>query len=313
VIIPTFNRAHFLGDCLQSVLQQSYRPIELILVDDGSTDSTPEIVERWRASLSNAGKFSFVFIQQKNQGANVARNRALLESRGEFIQFLDSDDLLLPDKLKIGIELLLKYKADYTYCPVLFRDENLREIPGRIGSPFSRTDKDITTYLWQTMGPLYRRDLIYRVGPWLETIFYGDDWEYASRVKLMNRNGIYDSAPGGWLRIHPRPERRLPKDREREYKEYHAAYCSVLKIAKMTDRLSPVVCNRLARRFFLNALFFGKSGDSVLRRESLKKAREMFPLPFSLNAAIWLFSRIRSGWFDSFAANLLLRAVTIKA
>src|SRR5450759_1944256 len=115
VVVPTFNLAHFLLDFLQSVLEQTYRPIELILVDDGSTDSTAQTVERWRASLPDDRNLSFIFIQQKNQGANVARNRGLLESHGEYIQFLDSDDLLLPDKLSRGIDAIQQNKADYSY------------------------------------------------------------------------------------------------------------------------------------------------------------------------------------------------------
>lgn len=308
VIVPTFNRAHFLLDCLQSVLDQTYRPIELILVDDGSTDSTNETVERWRAALPQDENLSFVFIPQKNQGANVARNRGLVESRGEYVQFLDSDDLLLPDKVRRGVEAILKNNADYVYCPVLYRDEGLQEIPGGFGVAMTGGDADITTYLWQTMCPLYCRDLVRRVGPWLETIFYGDDWEYACRVKLLSKNGVFYATPGGLLRIHPRPERGQLRNRMMEYRAYHTAYCNVFNMAKVAGRLSPTICNRLARRFFLNALFFGKAGDDAMRAESLKRTKELLPLPMSLKAAIRLFSAIRNRWIDALAVNVLLRA-----
>lgn len=313
VIIPAFNRAHFLLDCLQSVFSQTYRPIELILVDDGSTDLTAEVFESWREELPADKSFYPVLIRQENQGANVARNRGLLASRGEFIQFLDSDDLLLPEKIRSALVSINKDTADYCYCPVLFRDEELRVLSGAIGAPLSGTDIDVTSYLWQTMGPLYRRDLVRRVGPWLEDIFHADDWEYASRVKLLSNRGCYLSEAGGLLRIHPRPERVTPEGREREYREYHTAYCNARDVARLTGRLSSTVRNRLGRRFLLNALLLGKAGCSSLRSESLKIGRELIPGLGVLACFFAAFSIIVHRRIDALAANSLLFTIKVKA
>jgi len=96
VIIPTYNRGWTIGEAVDSVLAQDYRDFELIVVDDGSTDNTPEILDAYRGTIK-------VF-RQENQGVSAARNRGIDEASGGFIAFLDSDDLWLPQKLSRQVE-----------------------------------------------------------------------------------------------------------------------------------------------------------------------------------------------------------------
>lgn len=91
VIIPTFNRGWILREAIQSVIDQTYRPLEIIVVDDGSTDDTPEIIQAF-------GKHIRVLVQE-NKGVSSARNLGIRESQGELIAFLDSDDMWTPDKI----------------------------------------------------------------------------------------------------------------------------------------------------------------------------------------------------------------------
>ena len=94
VVIPCYNQAHFLGEAIESVLSQSYRNFELIVVDDGSTDETSEVASRYeRVRL----------FQQENQGLAGARNRGLGEAKGEYVVFLDADDRLLAGALEAGL------------------------------------------------------------------------------------------------------------------------------------------------------------------------------------------------------------------
>src|ERR1700722_11358410 len=86
VIIPTYNYGSFLADCVKSVLRQSEKSIEIIIVDDGSTDSTPDVVKPF------TGKVKYIF--QENKGLSSARNTGLKHASGDLVQFLDSDDLL---------------------------------------------------------------------------------------------------------------------------------------------------------------------------------------------------------------------------
>lgn len=91
VIIPTFNRADYLVEAIESVLAQSYRPIEIIVVDDGSTDGTAEAISRLGDTVR--------YMWQPNQGASVARNTGIALAQGDLLAFLDSDDLWEPEKL----------------------------------------------------------------------------------------------------------------------------------------------------------------------------------------------------------------------
>jgi glycosyltransferase involved in cell wall biosynthesis len=96
VIIPCYNGARFLEEALRSALAQSYPEVEIIVVDDGSTDNSPEIAQR----------FPVRYIRQENRGLTETRNRGVRESRGSYIVFLDADDRLKPEAIEAGVRLL---------------------------------------------------------------------------------------------------------------------------------------------------------------------------------------------------------------
>ena len=100
VIIPTYNRAWALAEAIDSVLVQDYNNFELIIVDDGSTDNTPNLLNEF------AGKLKL--IRQENAGVSAARNRGIAAARGDFIAFLDSDDTWLPQKLSGQMDFMIR-------------------------------------------------------------------------------------------------------------------------------------------------------------------------------------------------------------
>ena len=101
VIIPTYNRSTVISRAIQSIIKQDYDNWELLIVDDGSNDGTPDIVE----SYIREDKRIKYFYQSSNQGACVARNEGIKNACGDFITFLDSDDEYLPDKLRAQLDL----------------------------------------------------------------------------------------------------------------------------------------------------------------------------------------------------------------
>lgn len=102
VIIPTFNRKSFLRFAIDSVLAQTYKNFELIIVDDGSTDSTRDLIKSYTDAR-------IVYLYQENKGVSASRNLALSKSKGDFIAFLDSDDNWLKEKLEKTVKYIKKY------------------------------------------------------------------------------------------------------------------------------------------------------------------------------------------------------------
>lgn len=100
VIIPTYNSASYLREAVESVLSQTYRDFEILVIDDGSTDETPEIVKRYGRQVR--------YLHQSNSGVAVARNRGISESQGQYVAFLDSDDTWFPRKLECQMEALTR-------------------------------------------------------------------------------------------------------------------------------------------------------------------------------------------------------------
>jgi glycosyltransferase involved in cell wall biosynthesis len=105
VIIPTYNRAHLIGETIQSVMRQTYSNWEIIVVDDGSTDNTREVISRF------ADKNILYHCVDHYGSSGAVRNYGISQSSGEYIAFLDSDDLWRPDKLAFQLELFSRYPA----------------------------------------------------------------------------------------------------------------------------------------------------------------------------------------------------------
>ena len=105
LIVPCYNSEQYIDRCLDSILSQTYNNIELIIVNDGSSDNTDLIIEKRRNEIE-AFVSSFIYIKQENQGVGAACSAAYEKSTGKYISLLDSDDILLPDSIKLRAEFL---------------------------------------------------------------------------------------------------------------------------------------------------------------------------------------------------------------
>lgn len=122
VIIPSYNRAKFLENTLNSVWEQTYRPIELLVIDDGSTDQTATCVQEW-ITAHQATDFTAQYLYQINSGAQVARNNGITHSTGQYLQFLDSDDPLKPEKIQLQVQLMRQEHTPICIADYLIVDE----------------------------------------------------------------------------------------------------------------------------------------------------------------------------------------------
>lgn len=126
VVLPTYNRTKTLGRAIESVLAQSYKDIELIVVDDASTDNTESLVSEYSDS-----RIRYIRLQE-NSGSCAARNAGIIAAKGEYVAFQDSDDYWRPDKLSIQLEAFSNSKADICFSRYLrhsLDDEVLETIP----------------------------------------------------------------------------------------------------------------------------------------------------------------------------------------
>lgn len=124
VIIPTYNRAKLLSRSVKSVINQTYKNLEIIIVDDGSTDNTEEVIKKIKDRRVKYIKLN------KNKGACHARNRGIKEATGKYIAFQDSDDVFLPNKLQKQYDNMIKNNSDMDFCKIcIHQNESTYQYP----------------------------------------------------------------------------------------------------------------------------------------------------------------------------------------
>ncbi len=143
IITPSYNTANLIGDTIQSVQAQTYKNWEMIIVDDCSTDNTDEIVSRFLDDV----RIRYLKNQQ-NSGAAVSRNKALLEAKGRWIAFLDSDDLWLPNKLEKQIEFMKANQIYFSYTKYEEIDTNSNPLGILVSGPKRITKIGMNNYCW---------------------------------------------------------------------------------------------------------------------------------------------------------------------
>jgi glycosyltransferase involved in cell wall biosynthesis len=190
-IIPTYNRSRFLPRALRSVAEQTYRPIEVIVIDDGSTDGTADLIPAQRDMLAAAG-IELIYLQQQNGGPARARNNGLSRVSGAYVACLDSDDFWKPDFLATMQRLLATYPsagmAFGGYLSVDTDETFLSERPtglpaqpneGLIQNPFPRIMDYMPT---GTPCIVMRRSALDAVGGFDVNFHIGEDWDLWYRV-----------------------------------------------------------------------------------------------------------------------------------
>ncbi len=207
VIIPTYNRSQLLAEAIESVWNQTYRPIEILVIDDGSTDGTRELVSGWCTRCASADGFTVRGFHQGNCGAPVARNLGLIESRGEFIQFLDSDDLLSPKKIEIQVRALssqerpsLAYGSWRKFSSqgrqyLLFPQGYVFSGPDYLNEWLPMRGQPVHCFLWC-------RDVCVQQGPWIEDLASDQDVEYLLRALISHVPLVHCSDSWSYWRVY---------------------------------------------------------------------------------------------------------------
>lgn len=192
VIIPMYNASRYIEETIQSVLDQTWSNIEIIVVDDGSTDNSFDIVSNFKSNKIR-------LFRQENQGAPVARNFGFSQSKGDYIQYLDADDLLSPSKIKKQLQALMSSKKEIAFS-TFYQYENGDIQPEWYNLQFTNRSYDVAldlqVNLWRYFIPSYvpgcyliSRGLVEKTGEWNQSLLKNQDGEYLARV-LSNAEAI---------------------------------------------------------------------------------------------------------------------------
>jgi len=286
-IIPVFNRTAMLREAVASVLAQTYRPIEIIIVDDGSTDGTAAAAD----ALATEHPDIIRVIHQPNGGVGRARETGRQAARGEYVQYLDSDDLLLPRKFELQVaalearpECVQPYAAPHSgrASSAAYGWTRWRYSDGSTDPrPSKRTGDALETMfpamlearIWETATPLYRAPVLAEAGPWLP-LNAEEDWEMDARVAAR---GVRLAYCPEWIAEHRRHhEGHLSGHATPElFRDRAAAHASIYASARRAGITSDAPeMQHFARELFLLSRQCGAAGLARESRQLFELARE---------------------------------------
>jgi glycosyltransferase involved in cell wall biosynthesis len=189
ILIPAYNAEEWIADTIRSAVAQTWQPKEIIIVDDGSSDRTAEVSRRFASN-------EVTVVSIKNQGAAAARNHALQLSRGDYIQWLDADDLLAPDKIERQLAALGESDSPRVLLSAPWANFNYRTHRAHFVSTSLCHDLSPVDWLLRKMSEnlhmqtatwLTSRELADSAGPWDTRLISDDDGEYYCRVLMASK------------------------------------------------------------------------------------------------------------------------------
>jgi glycosyltransferase involved in cell wall biosynthesis len=177
IIMPCWNAAPFVSDAIESMLAQTYGNVEVIVVDDGSTDNSLDVIKSFGERIH--------WESGANRGGCAARNRGIDLAHGEFIQFLDADDVLFPSKLTVQMPAAIRDTLAITYCDHVRTTEDNRSLPEVQSIPPPHDDPFIFVLLHKLLsvsGPIYRREWLRRIGGFRNGLRASQDFDLNLRL-----------------------------------------------------------------------------------------------------------------------------------
>ena len=189
IIIPTYNRAHLIGETLNSVLAQTYTNWECIIVDDGSTDNTDEVVDEY---LKKDKRFQYHHRpKDRLPGGNAARNYGFELSKGEFINWFDSDDLMHKNLVLLKMKAFKSSEIDFVFCNNKVFIKKTDCLDGSISSIIKKSSsKNIYNYIlgklfFPTPGPLWRKKSLDKAVLFNENLRRGQESDFHFKQLIL--------------------------------------------------------------------------------------------------------------------------------
>ena len=178
VIIPTYNRSSYLVEAIDSVMSQTYKACEVLVIDDGSSDDTREAVNRYAGGIS--------YIYQDNKGPSAARNNGIRNAKGDLIAFLDSDDIWHPEKLEKQVAVFVENPSvgliATGYVDIDTRYEPIKSIVLTSNEINCAKRKELYKNFFATSSVMVQKTCFYKAGLFNEELHFAEDWEMWIRI-----------------------------------------------------------------------------------------------------------------------------------
>lgn len=257
IIIPVYNSNIHLRRCLDSVLRQSYENIEIILIDDGSTDTSPQICDEYSHKYDNIKVFHI-----PNGGASLARKYGIDMAEGDYLAFVDSDDYIAPDYISAMYDALTRYGTKVSCCGVriVYANENF-EFNKSLSSVILEKDELMTRFFnyefWGLYGALYYRSVF-------ETIFspkatLSEDYLIKTQIFLKERRIALVESP---LYVYEKHEGSLSNTKlsSRAFEEYENVKAVYDIIKKEEPKFEPLAQKNVVETC-IKLLLMGEEGQ----------------------------------------------------
>ena len=286
VIIPTYNRANIVGDAISSVLNQTFTDFELIVIDDGSTDETGEVVRAYADPRLR-------YIRQVNRGVSAARNAGLGIATGQFIAFLDSDDCYLPEKLACQLArwdqdptIGLIYGQYYGTTASGLERKLLRACDSQL-----RLEQLLLGPAFHTSTLLIQRSWLDQVGGFDERLKVGEEWELSLRLALAGCRMVCVPQPVAEVRLQ---SASLTRETYRHGKSVTAVLDKIFSVPEMPAELIQARELFYASLFIRHAVSAYLASDKETGKALLKKALFMVDSTLDSQEAELLIARFVS-------------------
>lgn len=295
--MPAYNARPFIEESIRSVVNQDYPNLELIIVDDGSSDGTPELAKQFGSQVT--------VIRQKNAGPAAARNRGIEAASGELIAFLDADDVWLPGKVSLQVQ----YLRDHPEVGVVFGrflrwesqpdgsfsappspinlDTPLALVPEQSGWVYTALLFDNVIHIITAM---IRRSVIETVGGLDATLPTGEDYDFWLRVSRQFRAAKFDRTLA-YYRMHGASITKVPRKENNEYRvllKTLAAYGPTGPDGIAASEIA--LRERLFQLCFSHGYFHIRSGDPTVARDAFSTALHHLPL----KPKVWVYWMVAS-------------------
>lgn len=281
IIIPCYNVQDYIEECLFSCFNQTYKNIEVICVNNQSNDLTYDILQRIKKKFIN-----LIICEENKIGASAARNKGLKIASGEWIQFLDADDLLFPDKIANQINFLNNIKCDIVFSPMKHVKLN--------GTSYIKIPEEdvllglLKSNLGCTCSNLFKKEILNKINGWDESLMSSQEYDLMFRLYKTNSNFIYYNKCETIIR-----ERKNGQISKSNTSERITTYFELRNKMYSYFSLNKLINNKLKEEFYWIIYYYGlcnKESSILLYEKFLKnykpKSYEKGRLQFTFHRLI---------------------------